>query len=168
MNNTDVIYKGLHEDERETIEARPRSERLIRIANLKNRSTREFVAEIAAVVGLPVLETIELVENPIMKIPLRLIHEYQCLPVKKITPENFEGDESDENNNLLPLVTVWLPDERMDRWIFAVSGRWPEWYLGNPEQVINTITQHFGVGASSLDESDIATNEDEEEARNSD
>ena len=164
MNTTNVIYRGLHEDERETIEALPRAERLTSIANLKNRPVNEFVAEIAAIAGLPVLETIELVENPTAKIPLRLIHAYQCIPVKKNSPENSEDETSDENEHSLPLVTVWLPDERMDRWIFAVSGRWPEWYLGNPEQVINTITQHFGVGASSLDESDIATNEAEEEA----
>ena len=51
----------------------------------------------------------------------------------------------------------------MDRWIYAVCGRMPEWHLGDPEQVINTITQRFGVGADSLEESDIITAEAEDE-----
>ncbi len=164
MNDPNVIYKYLDEGERETIETLPRSERLIQMANLKNRAVRDFVAEIAKIAELPVLENIELVENPTTQLPLRIIHAYQCLPVKTQSSENPEIESSNENTDSLPLVTVWPPDEQMDRWIFAVSGRRPEWHLGNPEQVINTITQHFGVGASSLDESDIATNEDEEEA----
>jgi general secretion pathway protein E len=164
MTDLDLIYKDFEEDERETIEALPRSERLVQMANLKNCDTREFVAEIAAVAGLSTLEDIELVENPTAKLPLRLIHEYLCIPIKKRSPENAEDSSSKDSDSSLPLVTLWPPDERMDRWVFAVSGRRAEWHLGDPEQVINTITQHFGVGASSLDESDIATNEAEEEA----
>ena len=159
MTDLDLIYKDFEEDERETIEALPRSERLVQMANLKNCDTREFVAEIAAVAGLSTLEDIELVENPTAKLPLRLIHEYLCIPIKKRSPENTEDSSSKDSDSSLPLVTLWPPDERMDRWVFAVSGRRAEWHLGDPEQVINTITQHFGVGASSLDESDIATNE---------
>ena len=57
----------------------------------------------------------------------------------------------------------------MNRWIYASCGRLPEWYLGNPEQVSNTITQRFGVGADSLEESDILTAEAEvEEAEDED
>ena len=167
MNDTDTIYKYLEDDEHETIEALPRSERLIRIAAIKQRPVRELVAEIAEMVELPVLEDIKLIENPTAKIPLRLIHAYQCLPIKKDFPETMETTEdemSEDNDKTLPLVTLWPPDEQMNRWIFAVSGRRPEWYFGDPEQVINKITHHFGVGASSLDESDIATTETEEEA----
>ena len=163
MNDTDLIYETLDEKERETIESLPRSERIVQMANLKNRETRDYVAKIAEVAALPVLDTIELVENPTAKLPLRLIHAYQCLPIKKNTSDKVEYDNPNHEEERLPLVTLWPPDKQMDRWVFAVSGRKAEWHLCDPEQVVNTITQHFGVGASSLDESDIATNETEEE-----
>ncbi|MFQ3270537.1 MAG: general secretion pathway protein E, partial [Lentimonas sp.] len=106
---------------------------------------------------------IELIDNPTATLPLRLIHEYQCVPVRKNNDVDELSDEPSSNSGPIPLVTLWPPNDQMDRWIFAVSGRKPEWHLGEPEQVINTITQRFGVGAGSLDESDIATNEDEDE-----
>ena len=109
------------------------------------------------------LNEIELIDNPTATLPLRLIHEYQCVPVRKAAHHDEFDDTPVTANTPIPLVTLWPPDDQMDRWIFAACGRKPEWYLGDPEQVINTITQRFGVGAGSLDESDIATNEAEEE-----
>jgi type II secretory ATPase GspE/PulE/Tfp pilus assembly ATPase PilB-like protein len=161
-----TIYSDLNEEQREEIEALPRAERLIQIATLLNRPTRELVTQIAATTGLPVCKDIELIDNPTATLPLRLIHEYQCVPVR--STEQAAEDETDQPTSAgpIPLVTLWPPDEAMDRWIFAVSGRMPAWYLGDPEQVINTITQRFGVGADSLEESDVLTNEaeaDEEE-----
>lgn len=161
-----TIYSDLNEEQREDIEALPRAERLIQIATLLNRPTRELVTQIAATTGLPVCKDIELVDNPTATLPLRLIHEYQCVPVR--STEQAAEDETDQPTSAgpIPLVTLWPPDEAMDRWIFAVSGRMPAWHLGDPEQVINTITQRFGVGADSLEESDVLTNEaeaDEEE-----
>jgi type II secretory ATPase GspE/PulE/Tfp pilus assembly ATPase PilB-like protein len=43
----------------------------------------------------------------------------------------------------------------MDRWVYALSGRKVQWFMGDPEQITETITQNFGVGAGSLDESDL-------------
>ena len=77
------LYSDLSEDARAEIEALPRSERLVQIATLQNRSTRELVAQIAAMANLPVLNEIELIDNPTATLPLRLIHEYQCVPVRK-------------------------------------------------------------------------------------
>lgn len=163
MIDPDLIYKSLDESERARVDALPRSDRLTQMASLKNRTTHDFVAEIAEAAGLSLVKNIELVENPTAKLPLRLIHEYQCLPIKNQSSEDVENESSENTDKRLPLVTLWPPDERMDRWIFAVSGYNPEWHLGDPEQVINTITQHFGVGANSLHDSDIATTETEEE-----
>lgn len=164
MTRTELIYGNMDEADRAVIESLPRAERLPQMATLQKRPTRELVAEIAMASELPILEAIELVENPTSKLPLRLIHAYQCLPVKGRSSEKDEDESPDHENEPLPLVTLWPPDEQMNRWVFAVSGRKPKWYLGDPEQVVNTITQHFGVGASSLDESDIATHEAETEA----
>ena len=158
------LYQDLSDDQRIEIEALPRSERLIHIAMLRNRPTREVVSQCAEAAGLPVLENIELIDNPTATLPLRLIHEYQCVPVRNGNGDgNSNGDEDAPADPTSPiaLATLWPPDEKMNRWIYAVSGRKPEWHLGNPEQVINTITQRFGVGAGSLDESDIVTDEAE-------
>ncbi len=77
------LYSDLSEDACDEIEALPRSERLVQIATLMNRSTRELVAQVADMAGLPVLNDIELIDNPTATLPLRLIHEYQCVPVRK-------------------------------------------------------------------------------------
>lgn len=154
------IYNDLEEAQRDEIEALPRSERLLQIATLQNKPTRELVAQVADMAGLPVLNEIELIDNPTATLPLRLIHEYQCVPVRK-RDQSVDSDEADDSSATgpIPLVTLWPPDEKMDRWIYAVCGRKPEWHLGDPEQVVNTITQRFGVGAGSLDESDILNDE---------
>lgn len=146
------IYSELSESERETLQALPRSERLTHIAELQHKPTAELVREIAAQVDLPLLESFELVDNPTATIPLRLIHEYQCVPIR-----SQAGEESQDADAPIALVTLWPPDEQMDRWIYAVCGRRPQWHLGHPELVVETITQRFGVGAGSLDESDIVS-----------
>jgi FixJ family two-component response regulator len=67
-----------------------------------------------------------------------------------------------QDDGKIHLLTVWPPTDRMSRWVFAVSGKKPIWYLGLPEKVTGAITENFGIGSDSLDESDIdAENEDE-------
>ncbi|MFU8847775.1 MAG: GspE/PulE family protein [Opitutales bacterium] len=161
MVNRIDITQGLDEEERKEVAQLPRSQRLGQIAALRKMSTRDLLKEVAERTGLPLVDRIELIENPAWSLPLRLIHEYQCVPVRKNNP----GDESETEDDTseiadtspIPLVTLWPPDEKMDRWIYATCGRMPEWHLGDPEQIIETITEHFGVGAGSLDESDLLT-----------
>ena len=43
----------------------------------------------------------------------------------------------------------------MSRWVFAISGMKPVWSLGSPEKISRSITENFGIGADSLDESDL-------------
>lgn len=149
----DPIYEGLDELQRDSIAALPRSERLIEIATLRNHSTRAVMEEMAALSKLPVLQDIELIENATTHLPLRMIHEYQCIPVRL----SSESDEPGATDAPLSLATLWPPDPVMDRWVFAVSGRRAQWFMGDPEQITDTITQNFGVGAGSLDESDLVT-----------
>lgn len=150
------LYAELSEGDRQEIEALPRAERLKHIASRRNQPTNRLLEELAQACDLPLLREIELLENPTAAIPLRLIHAYQCLP---IATENDSGEAQEDPGAPLRLVTLWPPDSRMDRWIYATCGRQPEWLLGNPEMVNNTITQNFGVGADSLDESDILTDD---------
>ncbi len=159
--NIDPIYSGLDEEQRSAVSAMDRSDRLIELASLRNRPTRELMAELAGLASIPVVHYIELIENPTATVPLRLIHEYQCVPIR-IDEETAAGAP-------IALATLWPPDEMMDRWIYAVSGRKAHWYMGDPEQITETITQHFGVGAGSLDESDLVNDISEaEEAEDED
>ncbi|MGB0334007.1 MAG: GspE/PulE family protein [Opitutales bacterium] len=159
--NLDPIYSGLDEEQRQALVKLPRSERLIEIATLRNRPTRELRDKLAELAELPVAKDIELIENPTAAVPLRMIHEYQCIPIK--TEEDAEDDAS------IQLATLWPPDELMDRWVYAVSGRKAQWFIGDPEQITETITQNFGVGAGSLDESNLVTDVAEtEEAEDED
>ena len=60
-----------------------------------------------------------------------------------------------QGGDKIDLLTVWPPSQRMSRWVYAVSGCKPVWHLGSPEQVVRAITENFGIGADSLDESDL-------------
>ncbi|MEM9025917.1 MAG: ATPase, T2SS/T4P/T4SS family, partial [Verrucomicrobiota bacterium] len=126
-----------------------RDERLPFLARQYDRVLAELASEFADDVKLPYLEKFEADAAPASIIPARLIHEYQCLPLAN-------GEAEDENNGPLKLITVWPPNAQMDKWIRATCGRAPKWYLGNPEVVSNTITQRFGIGSGSLDDSNLA------------
>lgn len=163
--NLDPIYSGLDEEQRDTLSTLPRSDRLIEIATLRNRPTRELRDELAKLADLPVIKDIELIDNPTSVVPLRMIHEYQCIPIRTKDEDDKEVDEYAP----IELATLWPPDEIMNRWIYAVSGRKAKWFMGDPEQITETITQNFGVGAGSLDESDLVTDVSEaEEAEDED
>jgi general secretion pathway protein E len=70
-------------------------------------------------------------------------------------------DEGDAGR--VDLLTVWPPTHRMDQWVFAVSGRMPNWHLGHPEKVVRAITENFGIGADSLEDSDLELDEEEQQ-----
>ena len=67
-----------------------------------------------------------------------------------------------QDDGKIHLLTVWPPTDRMSRWVFAVSGKKPIWYLGLPEKVTGAITENFGIGSDSLDESDLDADSEEE------
>ena len=149
--NIDPIFLGLDEEQRSVISTLPRGDRLIELATLRNRSTREILSELADLAEIEVIKDIELVDNPTATLPLRMIHEYQCIPVRTV------GGDTPKEKALIALATLWPPDEVMSRWVYAVSGRKVQWFMGDPEQITESITQNFGVGAGSLDESDLVT-----------
>ncbi len=174
------LVRNLDEDQRIMLEEAPRQNRLPLLAQFRRESELQTLEEISRLAGIPMVEDFELVEGAARILPLRLVHQYQCLPFKRIDPPGEEGEIPPEsagrepvrvdepaagpNGNgdpaggePLPLVTLWPPEAGMDDWVFAVSGRFPEWYLGPAKLITNTITQNFGVGADSLSESDIAT-----------
>ena len=141
------VLASLDPDQLANLESAPRQNRLALLAQLRRRPESEVLRSLAAETGLEVREDFELPDDASEILPLRIMHEYQCLPFLE------DGDRDD----LIQLVTVWPPSSEMDEWVYAVSGRQPVWYLGPPNRISDTITQRYGVGADSLIESDIAT-----------
>ena len=145
-------WTGLADLDRINILNAPLEDRARLLASKYSSTLEETMREIGKKAELYYVEDFELPENPTKLLPLRLIHSYSCLPV---------GEEEDEKLNL---VTVWPPSDRMSRWVFAVSGKKPIWCLSSPEKISRAITENFGIGAESLDDSDLDI-EGEEEAQ---
>ena len=268
--NVNKLFDDFSPEEIQQIDALPRAEKMEQLALLKNLPTKDAVIEAASLAELPFLERFDLIENPSAHLPVRLIHEYRCIPIRleetesvsaanldsdnldsqmqeeaSAVPYEFESEMNDpedslnsEDSNLMEsenwlngdiedaedpetpapeldtdpsdsdsdsgsdlesfsfesaeeeacldseeavaeealtlnqsaslesisLVTLWPPDEQMNRWVLASSGKKPKWYLADPEKINETITEHFGVGADSLDESSLIEEEIEEDA----
>ncbi|NBD38542.1 MAG: type II/IV secretion system protein [Verrucomicrobia bacterium] len=148
---------SLEPDQRAMIEEAPRQNRLPLLAQALRMPEAEVLQALARGDHLPVLEDFEIPEDAAELLPLRMMHEYQCLPVREEEKESEEADGNGRHRSELPLVTVWPPAAEMNDWVYAVSGKRPRWYLGPANRISDTITQRYGVGADSLSESDIAT-----------
>ena len=129
----------------------PMEDRARILSSKVSLSIEETMKEMSDRAGIPLVDNFELSDNPTKLIPLRLIHNYSCLPTTNSSDEKIE------------LVTVWPPTNRMSRWVFAVSGKKPVWRLGMPEKVLHSITENFGIGADSLDDSDFEMDDEQEQ-----
>lgn len=157
-DNFSKILEGLEPDQIAMLEEAPRQNRLPLLAQFRRESEAETARKIAETCGYGFVEEFTLEENATHVLPLRLIHEYQAVPFAQ------EGDAADGVANL---ATPWPPEDGMDDWVYAVAGRQPRWHISPAKNVINCITQNFGVGADSLSESDISTEDSGREAEES-
>jgi len=144
-------WPGLSDLDRLNVLNNPMEDRARILSSKVSLSIEETMKEMSGRAGIPLVENFELSDNPTKLIPLRLIHNYSCLPTTNSSDEKIE------------LVTVWPPTNRMSRWVFAVSGRKPVWRLGMPEKVLHSITENFGIGADSLDDSDFEMDDEQEQ-----
>jgi general secretion pathway protein E len=145
------------------IEALPRADRCERLKNALDLTPRDLARTLAESHKLPFLETPVLADNPTVILPKRIIHAFQCLPLADISPQ----DDATNRDNLR-LLTLWPPDQRMNQWIRAATGRMVEWCIGPADFIGETITQQFGVGDDSLDDDEVAEIEPEEAAMEED
>ncbi len=148
----------LDEEKQAALRDTPLADRTRRLAEFTSTTPSDVLKRVCELTKLPQMEHFKVIAQPTKYIPLRLIHEYQCLPVEN---ESVAADE-------IALVTVWPPEAHWDQWIRAVSGRRPRWSLGPAELIANTITQSFGVGSGSLNDSDLAGIAEEQEEEEED
>jgi type II secretory ATPase GspE/PulE/Tfp pilus assembly ATPase PilB-like protein len=155
------LLAPLDAEQRAMLAEAPRANRISLIAQLLRMSESEVTQKIAHLLKLNVADQFVIPEHATSLLPLKIIHEFQCLPLEK----------SDTPSGVMDLVTLWPTDPMVDEWVYAVTGKLPRWNLAPPKWVTNTLTQNFGVGADSLSESDIASEdsgrmEDEAEDEN--
>ena len=163
--------EDLEEEDIDLLAETPRELRLRQFADLIGYSPDEALKRLSKLSRIPLLTDFVMLDNPGSKLPLRLINQYQCLPIVPQKPggpkptEDEADDLQEEETDEIDLITVWPPDPEMDKWIMATCGKTPVWRLGPPELVYGTITQNFGVGADSLEDSNLDSldYEDDEE-----
>lgn len=158
LNQYDVkiptLLERLDSTQQKSLQDRPRHERLAGLAEILNRSETYVGKELALENNLKFLDSFKLADDPLQKIPLRLIHQYQCLPIEV---------NNSVNGDCLHMVTVWPVEPTMQRWIDLACQKKIVWYLTFPENVANTIIQNFGVGSDSLSDSELEENFKDEE-----
>jgi len=156
----------LSQDQLTELEGSRRSERLEQLAEWKNRNLSEMVDWLGDQTGMAVVSQDHFDLDRLSSIPLRILHEFHCVPIKPLDGE-WEEDQ-------LALATGWPVEGIMDDWVYATCGQRPIWRLANPDRISKFITQNLGVGAESLDESfdidddlvsaEVAEEEDEDAA----
>ncbi|MGF1453489.1 MAG: GspE/PulE family protein [Opitutales bacterium] len=164
-----TIREMLEESRREEFDELTRPERALWLKEAWGLDEHQLRERLADLSGMPTRPTFSLSNRAERALPLRLIHEYQCLPVR--APDVPEEDPAEANAEPLPpgeplnLVTSWPPDPIMDEWIFAACSRPVEWTLGPAEEIANTITQVYGIGSGSLedDSADLLAEAEQEE-----
>ena len=110
--NLDALYSNINSEEIDTIDLLPRAAKMEHLALLMNLPTAEALKEIVDATDLPLLNSFDLIEDPSQHLPVKLIHEYHCVPIEEKTSVDTDSDS-------IALVTLWPPDAQMDRWIFA-------------------------------------------------
>ena len=149
------LLERLDKNQRLELDMLPLFDRMKQLANFLERSEDAVCQQMAAECDIDFIEDFQVVSEADQQIPLRLIHEYQCLPITV---------EDSAKPDCLHLVTVWPPSQDMVRWIEIACGRKIVWYLTYARNVANTIIQNFGVGSDSLDSELVAADADTDEA----
>lgn len=126
-----------------------RDERFSAFATFYNLDEKSATRQLADEHQLDYLDEFQVAEDLLPDFPTRLLQNFHCLPIQQADiPDGYVG-----------LVTLWPAEKLMNRWVWAVTGKKPVWYLTPPANLIAEMTSRFGVGAESLDESSLAVDE---------
>lgn len=137
------ILGSLSEEDREAFAVLGIEDRTAFLAKVLSKSDEEMAQEIAGAAGLELVRDFEVNPDPKSILPLRLIHEYRCLPI-------VVGEAGK-----VCFVTPWPPSKAEENWIYAACGKRGEWKLVLPGIMENKITELFGVGFNTLEGSGL-------------
>lgn len=156
-----AIIQQLDPESERMVEAASRGDKLSSLSTATGIDSRELLTMLSHATQIPLLNHIDPDIDHQGRFPERLIHSCGALPIKP--PEGYDAGQ-------LCLATLWPPDNRINRWVYAVCGHDVQWFLVEPQKLTAVITQSFGVGAASLDESENdgldGVGEDEQEDEN--
>ncbi|MDR2863392.1 MAG: type II/IV secretion system protein [Puniceicoccales bacterium] len=138
-------FPELSSEVADSILAAPRARRCAILSEHLGISPATAAARLAARFRTPYVEQVTLSPDAAKKIPVRLVHEYQCLPAATAVVDDEQ----------IALVTNWPSDGRMDAWVLALTGKRPVWSIAPPDAVDAAIAEHFGVGSGTLDSAEL-------------
>lgn len=133
------VLSTLTAEEQEVFASLRSDDKVLFLAKALNKTEEEMIELISKASGLEVVHEFEVYPDLKSIIPLRLIHEYYCLPVEYPDP------------NVLCFITSWPPTKQEENWIYITCGKRAIWKLVLPGIVTNKIIELFGVGFDTLE-----------------
>ena len=140
------LASQLTEDARRQLADTPLDKRVERFAVALSLTESIAMAKLAAGTGLGLLEEPVVDPDVLRVLPARFAKECQLLPVQPPPDSKAEA-------GTLHLATVWPPSAEITDWLATFSSRPLRWYLAPAERLRQLITDHYGVGSDSLEES---------------
>lgn len=137
------VLGTLTAEEQEAFAELGAEEKVLFLAKALNKSEEAIVESISNASGLEFIREFRVNPDPKAILPLRLIHEYHCLPLETENPED------------LCFITSWPPSKSQENWIYIACGRRPTWKLVLPGVVSDKIIELFGVGFDTLESSGL-------------
>lgn len=142
-NYLSEVLSSLTAEEQESFVSLPSDDKVLFLAKTLNKTEEEVLDLISKASGIEFIHEFQVNPDPKAIIPLRLIHEYHCLPIE------------DPNPNVLCFITSWPPSRQQENWIYIACGKRPTWRLVLPGIVNEKIIELFGVGFDTLESSGL-------------
>ncbi|WOO41924.1 GspE/PulE family protein [Rubellicoccus peritrichatus] len=149
----DRLTSELSPEQEAAVSSASRATRLAALSDASGITERELLTIISGAGGYEVIDRIEPLDNAADILPLRIILNYQAVPIE--APAGYEGQ--------LCLAVSWPPDEQMKRWIYAVGRREPAFFLTPADRINGYLTETYGVGSGSLDDPEVEAMLDRQE-----
>lgn len=142
------VLGDLPSEDQEKFWALEAEDKVLFLAKTLNKPEEAITESIAKASGLELIKDFRVNPDPKAIVPLRLIHEYHCLPIELDDPE------------ALCFITSWPPSKEQENWIYIACGKKATWKLVLPGIVNNKIIELFGVGFDTLESSGLEHFED--------
>lgn len=123
-------------------------ERFSQLSVLLHKNPEQTMAYLGEKTGLTCLDSLDVPSNAADLLPIKLIYEYQCLPVKE------------DSGRILKLACVWPLGAKELTWLRSVALKPVQMCLALPEVIAHNIKSRFGVGSASLEDSQISSVEE--------